>query len=37
MKGFVSNDHVSIGDIKIKNLDFAEAVEEPGLTFAFGK
>lgn len=37
MKGFVSNDHVSIGDINIKHLDFAEAVEEPGLTFAFGK
>lgn len=37
MKGFVSNDHVSIGDMKIKNLDFAEAVEEPGLAFAFGR
>lgn len=37
MKGFVSNDDVSIGDIKIKHLDFAEATEEPGLTFAFGK
>jgi len=37
MKGFVSKDDVSIGDLFIKGLDFAEAVEEPGLTFAFGK
>ena len=37
MSGFVSNDHVSIGDLKIQHLDFAEAVQEPGLTFAFGK
>jgi saccharopepsin len=37
MKGFVSNDDISIGDLNIKGLDFAEAVEEPGLAFAFGK
>ena len=37
MKGFVSNDDVSIGDMTIKGLDFAEATEEPGLAFAFGK
>jgi len=33
----VSNDVMSIGDLKIKNQDFAEATEEPGLTFAFGR
>ncbi|KAF8165308.1 aspartic peptidase A1 [Crassisporium funariophilum] len=37
MEGFVSNDVLSIGDLKIKGQDFAEAVKEPGLAFAFGK
>jgi len=37
MKGFVSNDDVTIGDLEIKGLDFAEATEEPGLTFAFAR
>jgi hypothetical protein len=37
MEGFVSNDVLSIGDLKIKKQDFAEAVKEPGLAFAFGK
>lgn len=37
MEGFVSNDLLSIGDITIKDQDFAEAVKEPGLAFAFGK
>jgi saccharopepsin len=37
MEGFVSNDMLNIGDIRIKNQDFAEAVKEPGLAFAFGK
>lgn len=37
MEGFVSNDVLSIGDIKIQKQDFAEAVQEPGLAFAFGK
>lgn len=37
MKGFVSQDVLTIGDITIKNQDFAEATEEPGLAFAFGK
>lgn len=37
LSGFVSNDVVQIGDMKIKNQDFAEAVQEPGLAFAFGK
>jgi len=37
MEGFVSNDLLAIGDLKIKNQDFAEATKEPGLAFAFGK
>jgi saccharopepsin len=37
LEGFVSRDVVTIGDLKIKNQDFAEATSEPGLAFAFGK
>ncbi|KAK8922902.1 Vacuolar protease A [Metarhizium anisopliae] len=37
LSGFVSQDVVSIGDLKIKDQDFAEATSEPGLAFAFGK
>ncbi|UNI17813.1 Saccharopepsin [Purpureocillium takamizusanense] len=37
LSGFVSNDDVSIGDLKIKSQDFAEATNEPGLAFAFGR
>jgi len=37
MEGFVSNDNLAIGDLKIKGQDFAEATKEPGLAFAFGK
>ncbi|EMD40732.1 hypothetical protein CERSUDRAFT_44393 [Gelatoporia subvermispora B] len=37
MEGFISQDVLSIGDISINNLDFAEATKEPGLAFAFGK
>ncbi|MCJ1350368.1 MAG: Vacuolar protease A [Icmadophila ericetorum] len=37
LSGFVSNDVVTMGDLKIKNQDFAEATEEPGLAFAFGR
>lgn len=37
MEGFVSNDVLSIGDLPIKKQDFAEAVKEPGLAFAFGR
>ncbi|KAK5995526.1 Vacuolar protease A [Cladobotryum mycophilum] len=37
LTGFVSNDVVSIGDLKIKGQDFAEATNEPGLAFAFGR
>jgi len=37
MEGFVSSDTLTIGDVSIKNQDFAEATKEPGLAFAFGK
>jgi len=33
----VSNDVFQIGDVKVKNQDFAEATSEPGLAFAFGR
>jgi len=37
LSGFVSQDTVQIGDLKIKKQDFAEATSEPGLAFAFGR
>lgn len=37
MEGFVSQDTLTIGDLKVEGLDFAEATKEPGLAFAFGK
>lgn len=37
MEGFVSQDTVTIGDLAIEHVDFAEATKEPGLAFAFGK
>ena len=37
MGGFVSNDVLTIGDLVVHNQDFAEATEEPGLAFAFGR
>ncbi len=37
MEGFVSRDVLTIGDLTVKDLDFAEATKEPGLAFAFGK
>ncbi|KAK9485873.1 aspartic peptidase domain-containing protein [Lipomyces starkeyi] len=37
MSGFVSNDVLTIGDLTIANQDFAEATQEPGLAFAFGR
>ncbi|PHH91159.1 hypothetical protein CDD83_1493 [Cordyceps sp. RAO-2017] len=37
LTGFVSNDVVKVGDLTIKNQDFAEATTEPGLAFAFGR
>jgi len=35
--GFISQDIVQIGDLKIKDQDFGEATSEPGLAFAFGR
>ncbi|RAL64682.1 hypothetical protein DID88_001714 [Monilinia fructigena] len=37
LSGFTSKDVMSIGDLKIKDQVFAEATEEPGLAFAFGR
>jgi len=37
LSGFISQDVVTIGDLTIKDQDFAEATEEPGLAFAFGR
>jgi len=37
MEGFVSRDHLKIGDLTIEDQLFAEALKEPGLAFAFGK
>lgn len=37
LSGFISKDTVQIGDLKIKDQDFAEATSEPGLAFAFGR
>jgi len=37
LSGFVSQDTMAIGDLKIKGQDFAEATNEPGLAFAFGR
>jgi len=37
LKGYMSQDTVTIGDLSIKHQDFAEATEEPGLAFAFGR
>lgn len=37
LSGFISQDHVTIGDLTIKNQLFAEATNEPGLAFAFGR
>jgi len=37
LSGFVSRDTMSIGDIEIKDQLFAEATNEPGLAFAFGR
>jgi len=37
LEGYISQDTVQIGDLKIKNQLFAEATSEPGLAFAFGR
>jgi saccharopepsin len=37
LSGYVSRDTFQIGDLKVKEQDFAEATSEPGLAFAFGR
>lgn len=37
LSGFVSQDTLKIGDLVVKNQEFAEATSEPGLAFAFGR
>ncbi|CAZ82657.1 unnamed protein product [Tuber melanosporum] len=37
LSGFVSQDNIEIGNLKIKDQTFAEATSEPGLAFAFGR
>jgi saccharopepsin len=37
LEGYVSQDVLRIGDLKVTKQDFAEATKEPGLAFAFGK
>lgn len=37
LEGYVSTDTLTIGDLVIPKQDFAEATNEPGLAFAFGK
>ena len=37
LSGFVSENTVKIGDLKLEHQQFAEATSEPGLAFAFGR
>jgi len=37
LSGFISQDVMTIGDLTVQHQDFAEATEEPGLAFAFGR
>jgi len=37
VSGFISQDTVTMGDLKIKNQLFSEVTNEPGLAFAFGR
>ncbi|KAI9615587.1 hypothetical protein H4Q26_011529 [Puccinia striiformis f. sp. tritici PST-130] len=37
LEGVISNDVLTIGDLTVPHVDFAESTKEPGLAFAFGK
>lgn len=37
VSGYISQDTLRIGDLKVKNQLFGEATSEPGLAFAFGR
>lgn len=37
LEGYISQDTLTFGDLVIPDQDFAEATNEPGLAFAFGK
>lgn len=37
VSGYISEDTLRIGDLKVKNQLFGEATNEPGLAFAFGR
>jgi saccharopepsin len=37
LEGVISNDVLTIGDLTVPDVDFAESTKEPGLAFAFGK
>ncbi|KAI8645317.1 endopeptidase [Parasitella parasitica] len=37
LEGFISEDTLTLGGIRIENQGFAESVKEPGFTFAFAK
>ncbi|KAI8579584.1 hypothetical protein K450DRAFT_241694 [Umbelopsis ramanniana AG] len=37
LEGFISNDVLKIGDLKVTHQDFAESTKEPGFTFALGR
>ncbi|KAJ1648798.1 aspartic proteinase precursor [Dispira simplex] len=37
LEGFVSSDVFTLGNLQVKEQDFAEATKEPGLAFAFGR
>lgn len=37
LKGVISNDVLTLGDLEVKNQDFGESVEEPGITFVMAR
>ncbi|KAH8555733.1 endopeptidase [Umbelopsis sp. PMI_123] len=37
LEGFISNDVLKIGDLKVNHQDFGESTKEPGFTFALGR